>query len=88
MVDSKLPRRRSRVKSSIEWKPSLCSISEDRVVTAASPGDGTGAWDRRTVVAKADHGRAVRKSGGNGSQDRVYVRGSSDDYEYVIRYTR
>lgn len=84
--DTKTTRRRSGVKSSDDWKPSLYSISEHKVhvIMAAAPDGGTG--DRRTVAAKSEQaGPAVRKNGRNRSRTRVHVRGSSDDYRSVIR---
>ncbi|OWM81225.1 hypothetical protein CDL15_Pgr007256 [Punica granatum] len=57
-----------------EWRPSLCSITEDRAVLA----ERVRSRERRAVT-KSRPIQAAQKSG-SGSRGPVHVRGHSDDY--------
>lgn len=75
LVTSLSRQRRIRRKRSLptsspsaEWKPSLCSISEDKVVA------------ERTVGSD----RAVKRKSSGPTSSRVHVRYVSDDYGYLF----
>ena len=65
-----------RSRSAAEWRPSLCSISEDNT-TAERERER-----ERVIVAGSE--RMIKRKAGSTTAGKVHVRSYSDDYGYVL----